>query len=113
MKNFTSIRRYEMLKNKETGEATKLGQHWNYKNFRNKWGTWVAQLVKHPTSARVMISRFVSSSSASGSVLTARSLEPASDSVSLSLCPSPAHALSGIQPLLTIPLLAWPQHLIS
>ena len=43
-----------------------------------------------------MISQFVGSSPMSGSALTARSLEPASDSVSssLSLCPSPAHALS-------------------
>ena len=47
------------------------------------------QLVKHPTSAQVMISRFVSSSPASGSVLTARSLEPASDSVSPSLLAPP------------------------
>ena len=37
--------------------------------------------VKRPTSAQVMISRSVSSSPASGSVLPARSLEPASDSV--------------------------------
>ena len=38
-----------------------------------------------------MISQFVGSSPMSGSALTARSLEPASDSVSssLSLCPSP------------------------
>ena len=48
-------------------------------------GAWVAQSVEHPTSARVMISRFVGSSPASGSVLTAQSLEPASDSVSPSL----------------------------
>ena len=41
-----------------------------------------------------MISQFMSSSPASGSVLTAQSLEPASDCVSLSLCPSPAHTLS-------------------
>ena len=34
------------------------------------------------------------SSPASGSVLTAQSLEPALDSVSPSLCPSPAHVLS-------------------
>ena len=33
-------------------------------------GTWVAQSVKHPTSAQVMISRFVGSSPVSGSVLT-------------------------------------------
>ena len=57
-------------------------------------GAWVAQSVKRPTSAQVTISQFVSSSPASGSVLTAQSLEPASDSVSLSLCPFPAHAVS-------------------
>ena len=45
-------------------------------------GAWVAQLVKRPTSAQVMISRSVSSSPAAGSVLTAQSLEPALDSVS-------------------------------
>ena len=54
-------------------------------NIFNHWGTWVAQSVERPTSAQVMISRFVSSSPASGSVLTAQSLEPASDSVSPSL----------------------------
>ena len=52
-------------------------------------GAWVAQLIKHPTLAQVMISRFVSSSPVSGSVLTARSLEPASDSVSPSLSAPP------------------------
>ena len=41
--------------------------------------------VKHLTSAQVMISQLVSSSPVSGCVLTARSLEPASDSVSHSL----------------------------
>ena len=46
------------------------------------WGTWMAQSVKHPTLAQVMISQFVSSSPMSGSVLTAQSLEPALDSVS-------------------------------
>ena len=49
------------------------------------WGAWVAQLVKRPTSAQVMISQFVGLSPASGSVLTARSLEPALDAVSPSL----------------------------
>ena len=48
----------------------------------NCWGAWVAQLVKHPTSAQVMVSRFMSLSPTSGSVLTAQSLELASDSVS-------------------------------
>ena len=57
-------------------------------------GTWVAQLVKHQTSAQVMISRFVNASPASGSVLTAQSLEPVSDFGSPSLCPFPAHGLS-------------------
>ena len=51
--------------------------------------TWVAQLVKHLTSAQVMISQFVSLSPALGSVLTAQSLEPASDSVSPSLSAPP------------------------
>ena len=52
-------------------------------------GTWVAQSVKHPTSAQVMISWFVSLSPASGSVLTAQSLQPASDSVSPPLSTPP------------------------
>ena len=43
------------------------------------------QLVKHPTSAQVAISWFVGSRPTSGSVLTAWSLEPASDSVFPSL----------------------------
>ena len=59
------------------------------------WGTWVAPSAGRPTSAQVMISWSVSSSPASGSVLTAQSLEPASDSVSPSLSvPSPTDALS-------------------
>ena len=48
-------------------------------------GARVAQSVKRPTSAQVMISQLVSSSPASGSVLTARGPEPALDSVSPSL----------------------------
>ena len=58
-------------------------------------GAWVAQLVERPASAQVMISRFVSSSPVSGSVLTARSLEPGarfgfsvSPSCALSVSPS-------------------------
>ena len=39
-------------------------------------GAWVAQLVERPASAQVTISWFVSLSPASGSVLTAQSLEP-------------------------------------
>ena len=45
----------------------------------------MAQLVKHLTSARVMVSQSVNSSPVSGSVLTPQSLELASDSVSPSL----------------------------
>ena len=57
------------------------------KHFR---GAWVAQSVKHPNWAWVIILPVPSSSPTSGSVLTARSLEPASDSVSPSLsAPSP------------------------
>ena len=57
---------------------------WDRKNSF-PWGAWVAQSIKRLTSAQVMISWSVSSSPASGSVLTARSLEPASDSLSPSL----------------------------
>ena len=48
-------------------------------------GAWVAQLVEQLTSAQVIISWFMGSRPASGSVLTAQSLEPAADSVSPSL----------------------------
>ena len=56
--------------------------------FGGGGGTWVAQSVKCLTLAQVMISQLVGSSPALGSVLTAQSLEPVSDSVSLFLCPS-------------------------
>ena len=66
------------------------------KNENYCWGSWVAQLVKPLTLAQVMISWFVSLSPASDSMLTAQSLEPASDSVSpsLSVCTSLTCALS-------------------
>ena len=57
------------------------------------WGTWVAQLVKHPLPAQFMISWFVGSSPVLGFILRVQSLDPASDSVSFSLCPSPAHTV--------------------
>ena len=52
------------------------------------WGTWVAQLVKHLTGSDrdLTVREF---ELASGSVLTAESLEPASDSVSPSLSAPP------------------------
>ena len=59
----------------------------------NSRGTWVAQSVKRPTSAQVMISWSVGSSPASGSVLTAQSLEPVSDSVSPPLSDPPPFML--------------------
>ena len=52
-------------------------------------GAWVAQSVKRPTSAQVMISRFVGSSPAWGSALTAWNLETAADSVPPSLSAPP------------------------
>ena len=65
-------------------------------NSVTRRGAWGALSVKLPTSAQVMISRFVSWSPTSGSVLTAQSLEPASDSESPSLSlPLPySHSLS-------------------
>ena len=81
-------------KTKKTKKASKKKKRW-YSDIipyyivirRNEIlrGAWVAQSVGHPTSAQVMISRSVSSSPALGSVLTAQSLEPVSDSVSPSL----------------------------
>ena len=56
-------------------------------------GTRVAQSVEHPTSAQVMISQSVGSSPASGSVLTAQSLEPVSNPVSPSLSAPPPVSL--------------------
>ena len=52
-------------------------------------GAWVAQSVESPTSAQVMTSGLVGSRPAWGSWLTARSLEPASASVSPSLSAPP------------------------
>ena len=61
------------------------------KSIDRKWerGAWVAQSVKHPTSAQVMISQSMISNPASGSVLTAQSLDSALDSVSSSLSAPP------------------------
>ena len=54
----------------------------NLETERRLLGRLVAQLLKHLTSAQVMISRFMSLSPVSGSVVTAQSLEPASDPLS-------------------------------
>ena len=53
--------------------------------WTNNLGAWVAQSVRHPTLAQVMISQFVSLSPTSGFDLTDQSREPDSDTVSLSL----------------------------
>ena len=60
------------------------------------WGAWVAQSDKHVTSAQAMISQFVGSSPAWGSVLTAQSLDGACFGfcVSLSLSVLPLLVLS-------------------
>ena len=63
------------------------------KNKRSR-GAWVAQSVKRPTSAQVTISPSVSLSPASGSGLTAQSLEPVSDSVFPSFSHPPLFMLS-------------------
>ena len=52
-----------------------------------EWGACVTQLIKCPT--QVMMLQFLSLSPASGSVLTAQRLEPASDFVSPSLSAPP------------------------
>ena len=52
-------------------------------------GHLVAQSVKHLILAQVVISWFMGLGPASGSVLTAQSLEPASDSVSSSFSVPP------------------------
>ena len=86
------------------GEGTFWDEHWVlYGNqFDNKfhilkkikikkineaasWGSCVSRSVGRPTSAQVMISQLVGSSPTSGSVLIAQSLEPALDSVCVSL----------------------------
>ena len=74
------------------GELTVYPRHGSGK--KQAGGTWVAQSVTRPPSAQVRISWFVSSSPASDSVLTARSLEPASDCVSTSAPPALTHCLS-------------------
>ena len=74
---------------RDTEPACSSGCQVNPHEMARFWGACMAQSVKHPTSAQVMISRSVSSSPASGSVLTAQSLEPVSDSVSSSLSDPP------------------------
>ena len=75
-------------------DLTVSGYQWSLFKTGKKGDAWGAQSFEHLTLAQVMISRFVGSSPASGSVLMAQSLEPASDSVSPSLSAPPLLALS-------------------
>ena len=70
-----------MFKGQQGGQCVwSLGS----KKYGNR-GAWVDQSGKPPTLAEVMALWFMGSSRAWGSVLTAQSLEPASDSVLPSL----------------------------
>ena len=90
-KNLFDLGRSNFLLNMslEARETKAKMNYWHLIKIKSFWGAWVAQLVEHPTSAQVMISQSVSSSPASGSVLTAQRLEPALDSVSPSLSAPP------------------------
>ena len=68
--------------------------NWIFKILLDR-GAWVAQSVKHLTSAQVMIMQSLSLSPVSGSVLTTQGLELLWI-LCLLLCPSPAHTLSKI-----------------
>ena len=76
-----------------------LSQSWDSLPNQNHFykcdpgGPWVAQSVEHPTSAQIVVSQFVCSSPALGSVLTNSSEPGACFRFCVSLSPSPAHAL--------------------
>ena len=65
-----------------------------FSEIRTVRGAWVAQSVERLTSAQITISQFLSLRPMLGSVLTARSLEPALDSVSPSLSLPLPHSCS-------------------
>ena len=78
-------------------EAACLLRQFRYSSFYHAkdWRcSWAAQSAEHQTWALVTVLLLVRLSPASGSVLTARSLEPASDSVSPSLSAPPLFTLS-------------------
>ena len=77
-------------------QPAKLGIADNWLRMRSCRGPLVgtmAQSVKHPILVQVLISWFMSSSPALGSVLTAQSPEPALDPVSPSLSAPPPLSL--------------------
>ena len=66
-----------------------------YTLFKSLVGVaWVAQSVKHPTWAQVIITQFVGSNPVSVSVDTSEPRACFRFCLSLFLCPSPAHTLS-------------------
>ena len=75
----------KLIEKNEAEEKREIKAKEHDLRIREIRGAWVVLLVELPTSAQVMISRSVSSSPTLGSVLTAQSLEPVSDSVSPSL----------------------------
>ena len=91
-KRIETQRKYRMKREAEIGVMHIQAKE--HQELPAIWGAWVSQSVKHPTLAQVTISWFVGSSPASGSVLTAQSLEPAWDSVSPSLSAPPPFVLS-------------------
>ena len=75
---------------REGDTESETGSRLHFHTLKKTFGdTWVAQSVKRPTSAQVMISQFLSLSPTLGSVLPAQSPEPPSDSVSPSLSAPP------------------------
>ena len=73
-----------------------------FHKIQHLWGSWVAS-AKCLTLAPGMISQFLGSSPTSDSVLTAQSLKPVLDSVSLSLSlPLPRSCFSISQKLINI-----------
>ena len=79
------FRKRSLLKNRCISNNRLLETTQRSVKGRTGRGARGAQSVERPTSAQVTVSQFVSSSPASGSVPTARSPEPASDSVPPSL----------------------------
>ena len=79
--DLAAVQRSRKVDKKKISQSDSKAPHW--------WGAWVAQSVGRPTWAQIMISQSVSSSPMSGSVLSARSLGPASDSVCVSLSALP------------------------
>ena len=94
---FCSPRRWQWIKCVAHSRLSRnVWANWVHRGLPRSWlgaPGWLSQLSVW-LWLRSLISQFLSLSPASGSVLTAWSLESALDSVSPSLYPFPAHALS-------------------